>query len=200
MTALISKIQYKDFEVGEFIEEKKRDYNETIDLIEKFPWNKQRDKIVIDLTNPSITIEGVNNDFLKLAVFFNEKFVLHYIDNEEVLYTKSFTDIKNSYKYIGDCFSSTFDKTEFKKENTWLQHNLKHFVSQNFNYSITASSIRKFLFSTSGISFAYSIFVILLFLITGSNHINEAGTFAILLTVFFIGGGINLILFFNYYF
>ena len=66
MTRLISKVQYKNFEAGEFVEVCERTFNETTELIEKFPWTDQRDKIVIDLTNPSITIEGKNNDFLKL--------------------------------------------------------------------------------------------------------------------------------------
>ncbi len=69
MRILTSKIQCKSFEAGEFIKEKKRSYEGTIELIEIFPWNKQREKIVIELTNPSITIEGENNDFLKLVVF-----------------------------------------------------------------------------------------------------------------------------------
>src|ERR1700750_2717214 len=121
MKELISKIQYKNFEPGEFIEEKNRTYEETIQLIEDFSWNEQRDHIVIDLTNPSITIEGENNDYLKLAVFFNAKFVLHYLSNEKILFTKSFTDFRESYKYIHGFFeSASFDVSDSKQENTWL--------------------------------------------------------------------------------
>ena len=69
MTALVTKIQYNNFETGEFSEVRERTYEETVDLIEHFPWNKQREKLVIDLTNPSVTIEGGDNDFLKFAVF-----------------------------------------------------------------------------------------------------------------------------------
>ena len=52
MVRLTSKIQYKNFEIGEFIEEEKRTYEEIINLIEKFPWDRERENIKIDLTNP----------------------------------------------------------------------------------------------------------------------------------------------------
>lgn len=200
MTLLTSKIQFNNFEVGEFIEEKKRSYDETVEIIKKFPWNKQREKIVIELTNPSITVEGQNNDYLKFAVFYNGKFVLHYLDNEQVLFTKSFVDINDTYKYLKNYFIGTFDTSDFKKETTWLQHNLKHFVSQDFNYTVASHVVKKFLWSTSAISFAYSIFFILFFLFKKGIHMNGIGIFMILLTMLLVGGGINLILFFNYYF
>jgi hypothetical protein len=199
MTLLTSKVQFNNFEVGEFVEEKKRNYEETIDLIEKFPWNKQREKIIIELTNPSITIEGQDNHYLKLAVFFNGKFVLHYLDNEQVLFTKSFVDLIDTYKYLEKYFTKTFDTTDFKKQNTWLKHNLNHFISQDFKYTVTSQTVKKFLWSTSAISFAYSLFVILLFLFKGGIRINEIGIVTILLSMFLIGGGLNLILFLNYY-
>jgi hypothetical protein len=197
MTKLISKLQYKNFEPGEFAEAQERSYEETIDLIEKFPWNSQREKIVIDLTNPSVTIEGKNNDFLKFALFFNQKFVLHYFDDTQTLFTKSFDDKRDGYQYIKNYFEQpAFDTADFKKENTWMQHNLKHFVTQDFRYTVTPKSARDFLLSTSGINFFIS--VVFLFLIF-STQIQIIGIFILLLLMFLIGGGLNLILFFNYY-
>lgn len=163
MTLLTSKIQFNTFEVGEFVEEKKRTYEETVEIIERFPWNEQREKIVIELTNPSITVEGQNNDYLKLSVFFNGKFVLHYLDKEQVLFAKGFADIKYSYQYLKNYFTGTFETTDFKKETTWFQNNLKHFVSQDFNYTVTSPRVKKFLWSTSAISFAYTIFLFYFF-------------------------------------
>lgn len=201
MKELISKLQYKNFEAGEFIEEEKRNYEETIALIEAFPWEQQRDHIIIDLTNPSITIEGDNNDYLKLAVFFNQKFVLHYLNDQKILFTKSFTDFKNSYKYIRDFFeSSAFDLSDFKEETTWLKNNIIHFVSQNFNYTINPKSIRHFLLLTSGINFVLPLIIILGILFRGIDSFNIGTLVLFTIMVFFVGGGINLILFFNYYF
>src|SRR5207237_249153 len=137
MRYLTSKIQYNNFETGEFIDKKERSYEETISLIENFPWTKQREKIIIDLTNPSVTIEGKDGDYLKLAVFFNGKYVLHYFNRDQILFTKSFVDIRDSFKYLENYFNESFDTSDFKKEITWFQHNLKHFVSQDFVYTIS---------------------------------------------------------------
>lgn len=200
MTTLISKVQYKNFEAGEFVDIQKRNYEDTIKLIESFPWNSQRDKIVIDLTNPSITIEGNNNDFLKFALFFNQKYVLHYFDQTQVLYTKSFINLNEGYEYIKNYLEQTeFNTTDFKRETTWLQHNLKHFVTQDFRYVVTPKSIRTYLISTSGINFCLSIVFLILILSKGLNSINTIGIIAILLAMFLIGGGLHLIIFFNYY-
>jgi hypothetical protein len=200
MNLLTSKIQYKNFEIGEFVEEKKRSFEESIELIERFPWEEERGKIVINLTNPSITFEGRNNDYLKLALFYNGKFVLHYFDQKQTLFTKSFFGIKDSYKYIKAFFElPIFGYSEFRKENTIFQSNLKHFVSQNFCYEVTPKVIKRYLFSTSSINFGLGIFFILLFTFKSNFHINPIGIFFALLLIMILGGGVNLILFFNYY-
>lgn len=89
MVQLISKIQYQNFEAGEFVEIKERSYEETISIIEAFPWTEERNNLKVDLTNPSITIVNSYNEFLKIALYYNGKFVLHYYNNSEELFTKS---------------------------------------------------------------------------------------------------------------
>ena len=69
MISLISKIQYHNFEAGEFIDRKERSYEDTISLIKAFPWATERNGLKVDLTNPSITIENSYNEFLKLALY-----------------------------------------------------------------------------------------------------------------------------------
>ena len=196
---LTSKIQYKNFETGEFIEENKRTFEETIEIIEQFPWTKERDDIVIDLTNPSITIEGENGDYLKLAVYFNQKFVLHYLDHNKILFDKSFIDIRDSYNYIEKFFGGAFDTTDFRKQNTWLKQNLKHFVSRDFHYAITPSSINKYFWSTSGLNVAVFFIIIYLIIQIPGNPINNIGIIYYIFLMFVIGGGLNLIFLFNYY-
>ncbi|MBV4358373.1 hypothetical protein [Pinibacter aurantiacus] len=199
-TTLISKVQYKNFETGEFVDVQERSYEETIELIEKFPWNDQREKIVVDLTNPSITIEGKNNDFLKFALFFNRKYVLHYFDETQTLYTKSFFNLNEGFQYIKNYFEQpTFDTTDFRKENTWLQHNLQHFTTHDFRYEVSPKSTRTFLLSTSGTSFLVGIIFLIIILLNHLYSTNIAELFVLLLVMFLIGGGMNLILFFNYY-
>lgn len=199
MTQLVSKVQFRNFETGEFVDEEERDYESTIRLIENFPWEEQRKKIVISLTNPSVTIMGKNGDFLKLAVFYNQKFVLHYFNENQELYTKSFIDFKGTYEYIRKYFElPVFDPSGFRKETTWFQHNLRYFVTQDFHYIVSPKSIRKYLWSTSGINFLASVVFIILFIVKASSF-QLIPLALLLLIIFLIGGGINLILFFNYY-
>lgn len=200
MTKLVSKIQYKNFEVGEFIEEKERSYEETIELIENFPWESQREKIVIDLTNPSITIHGKRNDYLKLAVFFNGKFVVYYLDQKSTLYKKSYFHLQDAYPFIEEFFaSSRFSTAMLKKENTVFKDNLKHFPSQDFRYEVTRNSGKKYLLSTSSINFGFTGVMLFLFLLKFNAQVNFIGALVLSLIIFLIGGGLNLILFFNYY-
>lgn len=199
MTKLISKVQYKNFETGEFVDEQERDYESTIQLIEKFPWAEQRKKIVISLTNPSITIAGRNNDFLKLSVFYNQKYVLHYLDENQVLFTRSFIDVKGSYDYIRKYFElPVFDPFEFRKEKTWFQHDLKHFITQDFQYVVTPKVIKKYLWATSGGNFLISI-VFIVFMLLKMRPGPPITFLFMFIIMFLIGGGFNLVLFFNYY-
>lgn len=200
ITQLISKIQYKSFETGEFVEERERSFEEIIELIEAFPWESQREHIVISLTNPSITVHGQNNEYLKLALFYNGKFVLYYFDQEQTLFSKSLTYRKDAYKYIKHWFDApSFDTHDFKKENTLFQSNLKHFISQDFCYGVTPVSARKFLLSTSGFGLLFTFFMLMLFLIKPHPQMNALAIAALLLMFFLFGGGLNLILFFNHY-
>jgi hypothetical protein len=91
-----------------------------------------------------------------------------------------------------------FDISDFKRETILLQNNLKNFVTQDFRYELTPRSIRRYITQTSGISLLFSITIIILFLIR-KNSINPIVLSFIGLMIFFIGGGLNLILFFNYY-
>lgn len=199
MINLLSKVQYKNYETGEFSQAMERNFEDTITLIENFPWQAEREKIVISLTNPSITIEGRNNDFLKLALYYNQKFVLYYFSNNR-LYTRSFSQIKDGHEYISGYFSSgSVDIAKFKKQPTWFQNNLKHFITQHFNYFITPGSARQFLFKTSGINFCLGLcFLVLILKSINAPHF----VFMLLFLVPFMfigGGGLLLIMFFQYY-
>jgi hypothetical protein len=198
MILLRSKIQYKNFEPGEFVDIRERNYDDTIALIETFPWTTQREKIAIDLTNPSVTIEGKNKDFLKCSIYYNGKFVLNYLDQQQVLYTKSISQLSDGYEYIRHFFEhSTPDITSFKKQTTWLQHNLKHFLTRDFHYFLTAKSIRRYLVSTSGLNLMTSI--ILLVLSFSLDNLGPIVLFIILMVIIIFGGGLHLFLFFTYY-
>ncbi len=199
MTQLVSKVQYRNFETGEFEDERERNFEGTIDLIEKFSWDEQRKKIKISLTNPSITITGKNGDHMKVAVFYNQKYVLYYYNKKQELFTKSFIDIKSSFDDIRNFFDlPMFDAAGFHKEKTWFQHNLKHFVTKDFHYLVTPVSIQKYLCKTSGVNFLTSAVLIIL-MVVKLHSLSIIPILFTLVIMFLIGGGVNLIFFFNYY-
>jgi hypothetical protein len=200
MITLMTKVQFKNFEPGEFVDVQARTYEETVRLIEEFPWNMERDKIVIDFTNPSVTIEGRNGAYLQLAVWYNQKYILRYIDDTRGLFTRSFINIKDIYDYIKYFFEQPeFDTADFKKETAWRNTHVKHFITGDFRYELTPKSIRSYLWVTSGMNFFFTVIIVFTFLITLSISQNVLMIFFLIVFIFVFGGGLNLILFFNYY-
>lgn len=198
---LNTKIQHRNFEPGEFVDTKFRSFEETIGCINNFPWENERDHIQISLTNPSVTIETNIDNYLKLALFYNGKFVLYFFNTEHELYTKSFYQKEDAFPYIKNLYESdVFDLRDFKKEPTWMQRNLIHFITQDFHYTITGRRIKEYLISTSGINFGLTIFLIILFVFNSGRYLEWLPTLGIFLFFsFFWGGGLNLLVFRNYY-
>jgi len=197
MVKLISKIQLRNFEAGEFVKIQNRDFEDTIKLIEDFQWLEQRRNNVIDLTNPSVTIEGVNNDFLKIALFYNGKFVIYYLNKQRELYTKSIINLVDSFCFVHKLFKEEIiDIDDFKKEITWFQSNLKHFISQEFKYVITHKTALIYLLKTSGANIFSAITMLLLMIFYNL----EIPAVIIMLVFLFVLVGVNFILFINYYY
>ena len=195
---LTCKIQYNNFEAGEFTNVKQVDYSTAINIVEHFPWEKQREHIVIELTNPSVSFEYGPGRILKLALFFNHKFVLHFFDGEH-LYTKSFTDYKLAYPFIEYFFQhQTIDFSIFKKENTWMKKINKHFITSDFVYSIDKKSLWDLL-DTGTIMVLIMNIVLLIYFIDSDRSWMHLSFLAILLSTFFLYGGINYMLLINYY-
>jgi len=137
---LLTKTQLKDYEPGEFSDCKQRTFSETRDLIEHFPWTQQRDHIAISLTNPSITIEGLAGDYLKLAPYYNGKFVLYYLDGKNHLFTYSMPTLQEAYPIIQSFFDNKLDIAGFKHQPTPFINNRHHFVAANFTYTMSSTS------------------------------------------------------------
>lgn len=134
---LITKIQYRNCEPGEFTAETERSCEETIRLIEAFPWGEQRDHLVISITNPSVTIQTPGGDYLKLALYYRGKYVLYYFNNRQQLYTRSFPNYQEAYPFVRSIFSTvSFDPTGFHQENIWGRHISIHFITKDFTFHI----------------------------------------------------------------
>lgn len=132
----LTKIQLNDYEPGEFSELKQRSWPETLDLIEHFPWTQQRDHIAISPTNPSVTIEGPSDNYLKLATYYHDKFILYYLDEKNHLYTRSTVTIAEAYPFLQSFFDNNLDLSTFKLQPTPFVNNKIHFETKDFNYTM----------------------------------------------------------------
>jgi hypothetical protein len=131
---LLTKTQYGNFEPGEFTAQQQRTYEETIQQIEAFPWEEQRRNLHVGLTGASISIEGKDGDFLKLALYYNGKFILYYLDMDHRLFEQSFMKYSDAYPFILAFFRDGAAPADFKQQHTFLQNVATHFKEQDFSY------------------------------------------------------------------
>jgi hypothetical protein len=196
---LTSKIQYNTFEPGEFAEERKRNYEEIVTIIENFPWGKQREKLQIDLTNPSITIQDDILSYLKLSLYYNGKFVLYFFDGNS-LYSKSLLHYNEAYNII-EAYMKTksINFSEFKKQNVLFKPLKIHFISNEFIYKVDPDKPFKYVSAATIFPLALFLGLIVYFFIkTPFSNLNVV-PFIFLLFVFPLLGGINLMLTINYF-
>lgn len=130
---LNTKIQYKTCEKGEFFGEQPRSPDEIIELVKNFPWDRERGTD-IQLSGPGIVIEGADGSYFKVALYFNGKFSVYYLDPANHLYeyhTPELTDECQKVKeYIeGNLNLDGFDKHFFNIGNRG------HFVTRSFVYT-----------------------------------------------------------------
>jgi hypothetical protein len=189
MQQLISKVQYNNFEAGEFVDIKERNHEETITLIEGFPWNKQRENFSVSLTNPSITIEGTNSDYLKIALYYNGKYVIYYLEDNGSLFTKSFERLESIYEYIKVFFEkNNVDTTGFKKTTNSLSKIIIYFRTQDFVYTFSYNNRFK-LFSYF---YMFIVGILTLFILKAPNNIDNLHL-RIFLKLFFISSAVFFI-------
>ncbi len=193
----MSKVQYLNYEPGEFVEEKERTKQEVIELAESLPWEKQREHIQIDITCPSITIQNGSLSYLKLALYYNGRFVLYFFDGES-LYTKSLSGYKEAFATFDYYFEKqSVNLAEFKKENLLFKHVVQHFVSKDFTYIVNKKRVVDFLLESSVVGLAFSIAVLI---ITVFNISYIPVPFFIFIFLALFGAlGINILLVNNYY-
>lgn len=203
MRKLISKLQFNVSETGEFTDIAERSFEETVQVIKEFPWEEQHKHLVISLTNPSVTIEGADAGFLKLSLYYNNKFVLYYLDKNRNLFTRTFITLDEAFPVIEQFFSHPdFQPDGFHKENTWMKNSLVHFVTNDFRYIISQQSCMRFLRRTTLFNLAVFLvfFITTIFLRDGSQKTEITRDILILFFFLLVGGGLNLLLFFNYLF
>lgn len=197
----LSKTQNNQCEKGEFLEEAVRSYEDTIGLINRFDWQKERKHLVVSLTNPSITIQDKHGNYLKIATYYNGKFVLYFLNNQNKLFTRAVSNISESYPYVQSFFedSLAFNTIDFKNYFGWWQNFLPHFASNSFVYAYDRNSFIRYVIKTSGFSFLTSLLVIIM-MITFANVDTIIAASIFTLTFFAtVGGGINIWMLIPYY-
>jgi hypothetical protein len=184
---LLVKVQFKNFEPGEFTDARDRSYEETVRLIEDFPWEQQRDHLQVGPTNPSVTVEGEHHNFIKLALYYHDSFILYYLDDSGHLYTKSFPQLQFAYPFLHSFFAdSLLDTSEFELQHLWLGGKSIHFLDKDFRYSMNKSKMI-LLTSLMGI---YGLVVLITTIGAFANLQNNAviALFAFLALIVVLGG------------
>ena len=193
---LFIKIQYHNFEPGEFVYNRKLSYEETVPVIRSFPWEEERTKLRVSLTNPSITFQTDGNLFLKLALYYNKKFILYFYDGMN-LYTHSFSELEDSFTLIEYFFvHSDIDRSQYKLERAGGKKLNIHFLSQDFVYSTANKSFFQLM--------EYWTRTLLIFDVVAGIYLviryglSTTNIFLVLFLIFILGG-INLIIHINYF-
>src|ERR1700760_3863791 len=130
MTNLISKLQYKYYEKGEFTEQKARSLDETIELIKTYPWDKQRGQD-IQITCPSVTILDENGNYLKMGVYFSGKYCFYYLDADHHLYEHPVATVDEALLIVNNFFAGTLDLEKFERNHT-VFNVISHFETGSF--------------------------------------------------------------------
>jgi hypothetical protein len=139
------KTQYRQYEPGEFDDLSQHTNEDTLRIIGSFPWERQRDNRQVGLTNPSVTIEGTQDDFLKLTYSPDGKFALYYFSPSDGLYEQVYNDYRETFPVIKSFFgrptSTDFDKSGFRKTPTPSRQATIHFKDGNFTYEAKYNKI-----------------------------------------------------------
>lgn len=134
MPEFISKLQYKTSENGEYFDEKGRNVEETIALIENFPWDKEQ-YADVELTGPSITITDLNGNYLKVGIHFGGRFHLYYLDINYHLYEYYPITLDKAITKVREFFNGNIDLANFEKQNfAYLQKS--YFLTNQFEYTV----------------------------------------------------------------
>jgi len=134
MPEFISKIQYKICEKGEFFDEQPRSLDETLAIIKSFPWDVQRGADV-QLSGPGVVIKNEAGAYLKVALYFNGKFSIYYLDAGDYLYEYHTPDLIDECQKVQEFFEGNLNLERFDK-HFFNIGNKAHFITRSFEYRI----------------------------------------------------------------
>jgi hypothetical protein len=161
MSAFISKLQYKNYEPGEFTDEQARTLEETLQLIKDYPWERERYLAEVEPTCPSVTVMNELGEYLKLGPYFNHKYCLYFLDAGHHLYEMHVPVLDEACTVVTSFFEGTLPLKQFEK-HTFSIGAAKHFITNEFKYALPLYSYKMY--------FAFSLPVLLLSIIFILNN------------------------------
>ncbi|RYE20440.1 MAG: hypothetical protein EOP51_17815 [Sphingobacteriales bacterium] len=134
MRTFETKVQYNGFEIGEFTDIAHRTLEETLLLVDAFPWQENQMQETDILTFPSVTIENNSGNYLKLGCNYSREYQFYFV-SEGSLYV----NMVNGMDSVADIIEHFFcdkDLTPFFRKD--ILHFLvkRHFVAKEFAYRI----------------------------------------------------------------
>jgi hypothetical protein len=196
MDRLRSKIQLKDFEVGEFSEISDRTLAETLALLFDFPWATERTLASVELNCPSVTLEHPSGSFLKIGPYFGGKFCLYYCSKNGKVRTKILEELVSATNYFTSFFKGNgvlegFDSYQF------VINPKRFFETSRFEYLPNSSAVLQY-FKFDLIFFVIPVFLMMnQFFTNWSFFKNPYGVLGMIATVLLLMGP-SIYLFFNY--
>ncbi len=135
---LLSKVQYKNYETGEFTDIRERSVSEIINLVNNYPWLQQCHLVAVSLTAPSVSIERGDNAILKISHYYHDKFSIYLLNSDG-------KSLKTHVEHLEDCTAvitqfceNTLDETTF--ETNHVYHAERHFITAQFIYRVKTGS------------------------------------------------------------
>ena len=140
MEAFNSKLQYQTCEAGEYYDEGIRNLNQTLELIDNFPWYKQQ-FAEVDVTGPSVTIRDAKGNYLKVGMYYGGRFCLYYLDHLNYYgecYPLAYNEVHSKVKefFAGKLNLKKFEKFAF--EGLWKR---TYFTTHSLEYSVKTPKI-----------------------------------------------------------
>jgi hypothetical protein len=140
---LISKVQYKTCEKGEFHDIAARSFEQTRALLFDFPWDDERHMTSVELTCPSISVEHPEGTYLKVGPYFSGKFVLYYLNSRKKVYFKAVNTLDEAADAIEQFFKQYGILGEYAKYG-FVVNPSKHFITNTFEYTVDRQATRTF--------------------------------------------------------
>ena len=130
-TTFLSKLQYRNYEQGEFTDSAERTPDEIADMIRSYPWATEGHLAPVGLQGPSITVQNGDAVYIKVSHYYNGKYCLYLLQNGSCS-KKIVADIEEAIMAVRTFCSGSLEASEFTTDITF--HPVRYFVTKDFRY------------------------------------------------------------------